>query len=46
MGEQGPFDRRAGDRERMFALVGWGETRVGVFFTEDAAAVLDGTQWH
>lgn len=44
--EKGPFDRCAGDGERMFALVGWGETRVGVFFTEDAAAVLDGTQWH
>lgn len=40
--EWGPFDGRAGNREGMFAVVGGGQTRVGVLLAEDAAAILDG----
>lgn len=46
IGEKSPFDRGASGRDRLFALVGWGQTRVGVFLPEDATAVLDRTEWH
>lgn len=46
IGEKSPFDRGPSDRDRLFALVGWRQTRVGIFLPEDAAAILDRTEWH
>lgn len=42
--EKGPFDGSAGNREGLFGVVGGGKTRVGVLFTEDTAAILDGAE--
>lgn len=42
--EKGPFDGGAGNREGLFGVVGGGQTRVGVLFTEDTTAILDGAE--
>lgn len=39
--EKGPFDGRACNREGLFAVVGGGQTRVGILLAQNAAAILD-----
>lgn len=39
--EKSPFGGRVGNRKGLFAVVGGGETRVGVLLAEDAAALFD-----
>lgn len=40
VGEESAFDRGSGDRARLFALVGWRQTRVGISLPKDPTAIF------